>query len=225
MSANALFLAGQPGLDFLNTRFAEVPEATLVEVIGDGAAFLAWLVEAKLLEPAVLAKLKRRFSDEELDAAAAEARKLRHWAGEWIARWRERPDADFAGELRRLNGLLERASIYRSLAAESGRFEVAEHPRMEAPGDLVALVAWQVAKVVLEESPELVKRCAGSGCVLWFVDRTKAHRRVFCSAAACGNRAKVAAFRERQRESFVKKTQKTPRSALEIARSRAKEVT
>jgi len=201
MSSNALFLASQPGLDFLNTRFALLPEATLAEVIGDGSAFLAWLVEAKLLERAHATKLKRRFSVEELDAAAAEARKLRGWAGEWIARWREDPAADFAVELRRLNGLLERASLYRNLAVERGRFEVAEHARIEAPGDLVLLVAWQVAKVVLEESPELVKRCAGTGCVLWFVDRTKAHRRVFCSAAACGNRAKVAAFRERQRES------------------------
>ena len=200
MTPNALFLASQPGLDFLNTRFAQLPEGTPVEVIGDGAAFLGWLVEANLLERGVAAKLKHRFDSEELDAAAAEARKLRHWAGEWLARWRERPDADFAAELRRLNGLLERASVYRSIAARSGKLELAEHARIEAPSDLLALAAWQVAKVVLEESPELVKRCAGSGCVLWFVDRTKAHRRVFCSARACGNRAKVAAFRERQRE-------------------------
>ena len=201
MSPTALFVASQPGLDFLNTRFALLPAATPAEVIGDGAAFLAWLVEAKLLDRAVAAKLKRHFSSEELDAAALEARRFRQWAGEWLARWQEDPGGDFAAELRRLNGLLGRASVYRNLAAESGRIEVVEHARIEAPADLVALVAWQVAKVVLEESPELVKRCAGTGCVLWFVDRTKAHRRVFCSAAACGNRAKVAAFRERQRES------------------------
>ena len=48
--------------------------------------------------------------------------------------------------------------------------------------------------------PALIKRCAGTDCSLWFVDRTKAHGRMFCSAAACGNRAKVAAFRQRQRE-------------------------
>src|SRR4051812_34066880 len=110
MTADALFVASQRGLDFLNTRFALLPEATLAEVIGDGAAFLAWLVEAKLLERAIASKLKRRFSDEELNAAAVEARKFRHWAAEWIARWREDPAADFAAELRRLNGLLERAS-------------------------------------------------------------------------------------------------------------------
>jgi predicted RNA-binding Zn ribbon-like protein len=57
----------------------------------------------------------------------------------------------------------------------------------------------QIASLVATEPPALVKRCAGPGCILWFVDRTKAHRRVFCSATVCGNRAKVAAFRERQR--------------------------
>jgi predicted RNA-binding Zn ribbon-like protein len=201
MSSHAPFLAGHPGLDFLNTRFALLPETTLIEGLADGAAFLVWLVEAKLLDQTTAARLRRRFSEQELDAAAAEARKLRHWAGEWIARWRERPRADYAAELRRLNGLLEQASLYREVAAQSGRFEVKERARIEAPADWVALVAWQVARVVLAESPELVKRCACTGCVLWFVDRTKAHRRVFCSAAACGNRAKVAAFRERQRES------------------------
>jgi predicted RNA-binding Zn ribbon-like protein len=33
----------------------------------------------------------------------------------------------------------------------------------------------------------------------WFLDQTKAYKRRFCSAAVCVNRAKVAAFRERQR--------------------------
>lgn len=201
MAPAALFLASHPGLDFLNTRYALLPDDTMAELIGDGAAFLAWLVEAQLLDRALAAKLKRRFSAEALDDAAAEARKFRHWAGDWIARWRDDPSADLTTELRRLNGLLERASVYRSLAADSGAFTVTEHARIEVPGDLVTLVAWQVAKVVLEESPELVKRCAGAGCVLWFADRTKTHRRLFCSAAACGNRAKVAAFRERQRGS------------------------
>ena len=43
-------------------------------------------------------------------------------------------------------------------------------------------------------------RRAGGDCSLWFLDRTKAHTRLLCSAAACGNRAKVSAFRKRQRE-------------------------
>jgi predicted RNA-binding Zn ribbon-like protein len=42
-----------------------------------------------------------------------------------------------------------------------------------------------------------VRRCEGVDCVLWFYDRTKAHRRRWCSMEGCGNRAKVARFRSR----------------------------
>lgn len=44
----------------------------------------------------------------------------------------------------------------------------------------------------------LVRKCEDSDCVLWFVDKTKAHRRRWCSMALCGNRNKVASFRQRQ---------------------------
>ena len=77
---------------------------------------------------------------------------------------------------------------------------LSERPHFETASDLVALVALELARLLTREAPELVKRCEGEGCVLWFVDRTKAHRRRFCRAAACVNRAKVAAFRERERE-------------------------
>ena len=55
----------------------------------------------------------------------------------------------------------------------------------------------QKQSVLYVRDPALLKACAGADCTLWFLDRTKAHRRMFCSATACGNRAKVAAFRRR----------------------------
>jgi predicted RNA-binding Zn ribbon-like protein len=72
-----------------------------------------------------------------------------------------------------------------------------EHTRVDDVSELLALLAAQVAALITMEAPELVKTCSGADCVLWFLDRTKAHRRTFCSVSACGNRAKVAAFRER----------------------------
>jgi predicted RNA-binding Zn ribbon-like protein len=79
-------------------------------------------------------------------------------------------------------------------------YQVAERWRIESADALAAVVAAQIASFVATEQPGLVKRCVGPGCTLWFVDRTKRHSRLFCSATACGNRAKVAAFRERQRD-------------------------
>jgi predicted RNA-binding Zn ribbon-like protein len=192
-----LFLGSHPAMDFLNTSLT--PQGATVELIGDGASYAAWLEDAQLLHDTTASKLTRRFNVAELDAAAAEARKLREWARDWIARWRDAPRSGFAAELRRLNHVLARAKRYPEMVVTKNGLEVAERWRIDSPDELIAVVAAQIASLIASEQPELVKRCAGPGCTLWFVDRTKAHGRLFCSATACGNRAKVAAFRERRR--------------------------
>jgi predicted RNA-binding Zn ribbon-like protein len=179
----------------LNTRYTAEP----IEVIADGAALLRWLIEAGWLDAPTAGKLKRRWGPEALDQSAADARKLREWASAWIERWSANPSADFASELRRLNGLLAHKRAHAELVQGRSGFELAERAELDSPAQLLARLAEPLAQLVAAESPELVKRCAGAGCTLWFLDRTKSHRRLFCSAAACGNRAKVAAFRERQR--------------------------
>ena len=109
--------------------------------------------------------------------------------------------ANYEKEIRRLNRLLERAKDYREAVVTKHGIQVMERCRIDSADELIALVAEQVASLIATEQPALVKRCAGAGCTLWFLDRTKAHGRLFCSAAVCGNRAKVAAFRQRQRGS------------------------
>jgi predicted RNA-binding Zn ribbon-like protein len=65
----------------------------------------------------------------------------------------------------------------------------------------LAPVAESVAELLVHADFDLIRRCEGDQCVLWFYDRTKAHRRRWCSPQFCGNRAKVAAFRARARRS------------------------
>ncbi|WP_428422456.1 CGNR zinc finger domain-containing protein [Methylibium sp.] len=192
-----LFLGGQPAADFLNTVIS--PNGTTVEFIGDGAAFLAWLVEAGLLDADVAETLRRRFSAKSLDAAAAEAREVREWARRWIARWRVAPHDSYEKEFIALNRLLKRASTYRAVAPSATGAQMVERYRIESAEDLISLVATEIGLLVTTEDAALMKQCMGAGCSLCFLDRTKAHRRMFCSAALCGNRAKVAAFRERHR--------------------------
>ena len=194
----ALFLGGHPALDFLNTKYG--PEEQAKEVIGDGASFLRWLVRAGLLDSQAITPMKRRLGERSLDLAAAEARKLRDWAVQWILRWSDRPKGDYGAELRRLNGLLERAHSYREAIATTHGVRIVAREHLLTADELVAAAGLPLAMLVAEEDPHLIKRCAGPDCTLWFLDKTKAHRRLFCSATACGNRAKVAAFRERQRE-------------------------
>jgi predicted RNA-binding Zn ribbon-like protein len=192
-----VFLGGHPAMDFLNTAFS--PHGELVDVIADGRSFLDWLVRAGLVAESAAARLKRRLSAERLDAVADEARRMRSWAEAWIGRWRFAPRADYPAELRRLNAWLRRGAWHREMQSVNGRLELVDLVRVDDAEDLLGLIAFQLASLVASEDPTLVRRCAGDGCTLWFLDRTKGHRRLFCSASACGNRAKVAAYRARRR--------------------------
>jgi len=192
-----LFLGGQPAIDFLNT--AMTPDGVAVETIPDGRAFLEWLVGAGLLSESEAARISRRFGAKGLDTAATEARKVREWARDWLARWRMRPGADYGDEIAALNKLLARDVSTHALIATRDGMALQERPQLESSNALICLVAMQMAELLATEDASLIRNCAGAACSLTFIDRTKAHRRLYCSATACGNRAKVAAFRSRKR--------------------------
>lgn len=199
---DALLIAGHPAIDFLNTSFT--PQGERVEVLVDGRALLDWLVSAGLLDGAESAKLLRRLGAGTLNAVAAELRDIREWARDWLERWRAEPKARYDSEMARLNRLLAHEAVYHEVIAGNGVAVVARR-RIENAEALIALIAYQLAWILAKEDPSLIKRCAGAGCSLWFLDRTKAHRRAFCSPAACGNRAKVAAFRKRIRSQAIQR--------------------
>ena len=191
------FISGHAALDFLNTSFT--PEGERVETIGSGRAWLDWCVAARLIDEPAAARLAKRVGMKSLDVAAGEARKLRGWAEEWLQQWRERPRSDYREQVAEFNKLLARGAAYSRLVQGRDGYALTTHASLDDADALLALIANQLAHLFAEERADLIKRCAGEKCSLWFVDRTKAHRRVFCSASACGNRAKVAAYRQRQR--------------------------
>jgi predicted RNA-binding Zn ribbon-like protein len=193
-----LFLAGHPAIDFLNSAYA--PGGQQIETLVDGRALLDWMVGAKLVSEEEAAALQRRFTRKALDGAAQEARAVREWARAWLAAWRANPARDYSDEIAELNELLAREDRERELVVAKRRLSLVDRSRFADASALLAPIAVEIARLVTEEDPSLVKACAGADCTLWFLDRSKAHRRMFCSASACGNRAKVAAFRLRQRE-------------------------
>jgi predicted RNA-binding Zn ribbon-like protein len=135
-----------------------------------------------------------------VESAASEVRKLREWARAWLTRWRSAPGRDYSTEIEQLNALLEGLIVRHEVVRTKEGLERVSRFQVESADELLAVLASSIGDLVTQEDPTLLKSCAGDGCTLWFLDRTKAHRRMFCSATACGNRAKVAAFRERQRE-------------------------
>jgi predicted RNA-binding Zn ribbon-like protein len=206
------FVADSPGLDFLNSR--AIPVDVEVEWIGSGEDFIAWLLEARLVPPEVIAELRKTAVPGEFDTVAARARKLREWFREFVKAHKGRPLKPKAlQELEPLNRVLVRDEEFDQVVArEAGRKKSDEdgqagslvsglvwrrQRRWRSPDTLLFPIAKAMAQLVCEEDFQHVKACEGHQCTIMFIDRTRGHHRRWCSMAICGNRAKQAAHRER----------------------------
>ncbi len=203
MKLQAFFLGDDPAMDFLNT--IATPQDSPVEFIGDGRAYVGWLVAAKLLRDAEAAQIYTTFSVQQLDDVAREARLLREWFREQLGMatlHAVAPSTRSPQEwLQRLNSLLVAQSAYKCLVPGSEGWTLVECQRYEQRDQLLTPVAEVISRIFIEPDLALIKRCANPECTLWFRDRSKAHSRMYCSPALCGNRAKVAAYRTRQKKS------------------------
>jgi predicted RNA-binding Zn ribbon-like protein len=101
-----------------------------------------------------------------------------------------------------LNAFLEHSASHCVLSAKSRiELHLERMYRQKTVEQYLAPVAESVAELLAHADFDLIRHCEGGQCVLWFYDRTKAHRRRWCSPQFCGNRSKVAAFRARARRS------------------------
>nr|WP_298724885.1 ABATE domain-containing protein [uncultured Steroidobacter sp.] len=122
------------------------------------------------------------------------ARMLRTQARELIAKRKEERN----GDIRRLNEYLHAHVSAPHLERDrEGNFKLTRISRGDPIGSLLGPVAEAVAQLLTEGDFTLVKQCEHPDCILWFYDRTKSHKRRWCSMAQCGNRHKAAEFRKR----------------------------
>lgn len=186
-------------LDFLNS--IALPHGELLEWIAEGPAFLQWLEDTGKIEPGERRSALKAFSQAELDHVAAEARQLREWFRSLLVRVKERGTSALGQkDIDRLNRNLAVATFSRQLEREKdGRLRLIWKSDSPSPRTFLAPVAEAMAELLSEGELSLVSRCGGPGCTLWFYDRTKSHHRRWCSQAVCGNRARVNAFRQRNR--------------------------
>ncbi|WP_217645839.1 ABATE domain-containing protein [Pseudoxanthomonas sp. GM95] len=106
-----------------------------------------------------------------------------------------------AGEPVQLDALNQHLHAYRStphLARDvDGHFVLQRRAANDDAEARLGPVAESVASLLVEGDFALVKQCEHPDCILWFYDRTKSHKRRWCSMAQCGNRHKAAQFRKR----------------------------
>ncbi|WP_326837315.1 CGNR zinc finger domain-containing protein [Amycolatopsis rhabdoformis] len=181
-------------LNFLNTLSA--PWGEEIELLASGRDFLGWLMTIDLLDGAERARLARKFRAQDLDDAAAEARGLREWLRGVVSAWAGTGVVP-AGVARRLNRHLAADSQYRQLTTTEAGTELVTRRRWTEARQLLVLPVAAAADLLAHADRALVHMCDGPACGIWFYDRTKSHRRRWCSMAVCGNRDKVRNHRAR----------------------------
>jgi predicted RNA-binding Zn ribbon-like protein len=179
------FVGDDLAINFINTR--RMVEGQLTDILQSGADVKAWL--RRLEVP--IAKGTLPFSD---SALLQRARALREIT---LAAVSNRKSGG-KPSLLALNRFLGDAPSHAALAVDDARnIRVTRVYGKDTVEAFLAPVAEAVADLLAHGDFDLVRRCEGKACVLWFYDRTKGHRRRWCTSTGCGNRAKVAAFRAR----------------------------
>ena len=109
----------------------------------------------------------------------------------------ERKD-DRLGDIAELDAYLHAHISAPHLARDSeGGLTLTRLARADPVASMLGAVAEAAAQLLVEGDFDLVKQCEHPECILWFYDRTKAHKRRWCSMALCGNRYKAAQFRKK----------------------------
>jgi predicted RNA-binding Zn ribbon-like protein len=190
------FIADHLALDFLNTIVS--PQGKPIDWLDDGPSYLDWLRKG------FDAHLDAALAAAKLDGVAARARTLREWFRGFVERHAGSPlQPSHARALRPLNDILARDHAHQEVIAGRGDGALVLRTRRDwrEAGDLLQPVAHAIADLLCHADFTHVRRCEGAGCMLWFLDISKAHRRRWCTMSVCGNRAKVAQHRARRRQS------------------------
>lgn len=179
-----LFIADDRALDLLNTVLQV--DGALVDVLASDDDVALWLVKSGVLATATPRK-----------GLLKTARALREMMRELV----RKRGANKRLDLTELNAFLAHGRQEPVLVQNrAGDVRLEQRFATDTAEQMLMPVALAAAELLANGNFDLVRTCESDDCVLHFYDRTKSHRRRWCSMATCGNRAKVQMFRSRQRD-------------------------
>ena len=195
-TAKFYFVGNNLSIDFINTRICE--NGATKDLLESFADLPAWAARANLLslsQAAVLVKAWQRNpqSAEEFKRAIAFRETLRKLILDVASGAEVKPSQIVA-----INQMLREGNGYNEIVRGENGFEKRFHADFREPQQLFAPIAEAVADLLCYGNPAYIRKCEDPTCVLYFYDTTKNHSRRWCSMAACGNRAKAAAFYQRR---------------------------
>jgi predicted RNA-binding Zn ribbon-like protein len=188
----------QAGLDFVNTL--EIEKGVLVDHLRTPNDAVSWLRGNDLLHHYMVHDLIERTTS---DPAAGEQlmRRIRRVRGalrELLDAAVERRPPD-PSALREVNRWLRAQYVYELVPASDGISLDHRHDGDPVEGALARL-AETIARELTQGDAERLRICANDECRWVFFDTSAGGRRKWCDMSICGNRAKVARHRARQRE-------------------------
>ena len=186
-----VLLAGHPALDFCNTR-AGWDGGVEGEYLEGYDHLAVWAGYAGLLPADRVQRLRDRAHRH--PGAARGALRRAHAARDRVYRALLAPEDGAV-----LNPFAQDAATamrYLRLSLVDGEpaWQVDEDAGLTAPMDAVV---WSAAQLITSPERSLVRACPGDGCGWLFLDRSG--RRIWCTMATCGNRAKAKRFADRHR--------------------------
>ncbi|HEY5255829.1 MAG TPA: ABATE domain-containing protein [Acidobacteriaceae bacterium] len=182
-----LMLGDHPALDFLNTVVRVNGE--LVDSLRTDDDVLRWLARAGW----PVDKSAAKYYPEMLQQVAIGLRAAIQGAIQ-----DRKAGKPFNGII---NGFLSEARSHLKLVPDGKRgLRLERRWNLQTPEEILGPLIESAAELLANGDLSMIKHCENSECVLWFYDRTRAHRRRWCSMASCGTRSKVAAFRQRGQE-------------------------
>lgn len=187
--ADPEFVGDHPALDLLNTVVRQ--DGVPVDLWQRDGDVLRWLLRQQLIDDTGAAAVGSLKSG----ALLAAARALRDTVRDALAQRK----ANAAFDPGPLNAFLAHAQRRLELVGNArGELAALERYACGTPSQLLGRLAESAAQLLVTGDFDLVRQCEHPDCTRCFYDRTKSHRRRWCSMAVCGNRHKVASFRRRQ---------------------------
>lgn len=184
---------GHPALDFVNT-LDERPLPNPIENLVSYPDLIGFAELGGLIEPAQ-ARVLRGLSGVAPARAAQRARKLREDLFEALTALRRRK-AIPAATLRRITAAIRGAHAARMLSMSPGRSFACHSwgsPRaVDVPLHACALA---IEDLLTRADRNRIRKCGAPDCAVYFLDRSKARRRHWCSMTNCGNREKQRRWR------------------------------
>jgi predicted RNA-binding Zn ribbon-like protein len=190
------FIGDELCLDFINTEVVD-QDGERADLLGSFDDLMDWYAEAEVIDAAQAKALARGDGGAR---ALKEARQFRAMLRELMERLAEGKTNVPQATLDQLNRSLRVREGYSEIVRTKDGYDTRFRPRLDEPAHLLVAIAESAARLLSEGDPALLRKCQNPRCILYFYDTTKNHRRRWCSMAGCGNRAKVAAFYQRNRQ-------------------------